>query len=55
MLAMFATFLAGVRCCLSTRGASSYVIVDDINILFIILNTLVRLHHLGVQRQLYRP
>ena len=43
VLAMFATFLAGVSLLFVDAGASSYVIVDDMNILFIILNTLVGL------------
>ena len=41
MVAMFATFLAGVSLLFIDRGASSYFIVDEMNILFIILNTLV--------------
>ena len=41
VLAMFATFLAGVSLLFVDAGASSYFIVDDMNILFIILNTLV--------------
>jgi hydrogenase-4 component F len=41
VLAMLATFLAGVSLLFVDAGASSYVIVDDMNILFIILNTLV--------------
>ncbi|MEQ1522910.1 MAG: hydrogenase 4 subunit F, partial [Aestuariivirga sp.] len=43
VLAMFATFLAGVSLLFVDAGASSYFIVDDMNILFIILNTLVGL------------
>ncbi len=45
VLAMFATFLAGVSLLFVDAGASSYIIVDDMNILFIILNTLVGLYH----------
>ncbi|MEP7173555.1 MAG: hydrogenase 4 subunit F [Aestuariivirga sp.] len=41
VFAMFATFLAGVSLLFVDAGASSYFIVDDMNILFIILNTLV--------------
>ena len=41
VLAMFATFLAGVSLLFVDAGASSYFIIDDMNILFIILNTLV--------------
>ena len=41
VFAMFATFLAGVSLLFIDAGASSYFIVDDMNILFIILNTLV--------------
>ena len=41
VLAMFLTFLAGVSLLFVNPGASSYFIVDDMNILFIILNTLV--------------
>ena len=41
VLAMFATFLAGVSLLFADAGASSYFIVDGMNILFIILNTLV--------------
>jgi hydrogenase-4 component F len=43
VFAMFATFLAGVSLLFVEAGASSYIIVDDMNILFIILNTLVGL------------
>ena len=43
VLAMFATFLSGVSLLFVGRGASSYFIVDEMNILFIILNTLVGL------------
>jgi hydrogenase-4 component F len=41
VLAMFLTFLAGVSLLFVDGGATSYFIVDDMNILFIILNTLV--------------
>ena len=43
VLAMFGTFLAGVSLLFVDAAASSYFIVDDMNILFIILNTLVGL------------
>ena len=41
VLAMFATFLAGVSLLFVDAEAGSYFIVDEMNILFIILNTLV--------------
>jgi hydrogenase-4 component F len=41
VIAMLATFVAGLSLLVAPREASSYFIVDDVNILFIILNTLV--------------
>ncbi len=41
VLAMFLTFLAGMSLLFVAREAGSYFIVDEMNILFIILNTLV--------------
>ena len=41
VLAMLATFVAGLSLLFAKREAGSYFIVDEMNILFIILNTLV--------------
>ena len=41
MLATFATFLAGVSLLFVDAGAGSYLLVDDLNIVFIVLNTFV--------------
>ncbi len=41
VIAMLATFVAGLSLLVAPREAGSYFIVDDVNILFIILNTLV--------------
>ncbi len=43
VLAMLATFAAGVSLIFAPKGASDYFILDEVNILFIILNTLVGL------------
>ena len=41
MLASFATFCAGVSLLVLPRATGDYLIVDDLNIFFIVLNTLV--------------
>ncbi len=41
VLASFLTFLAGLRLLFADRGVDQYLIVDDVNIVFILLNTLV--------------
>ena len=41
VLAAFATFLAGLRFLAVDRGVDAWFIVDDVNIVFIVLNTLV--------------
>ena len=41
VVAMFATFLAGLSLLAAPHQAGSYFILDDMNILFILLNTLV--------------
>ena len=41
-------------CCWTGPATGHYLLVDDLNIVFILLNMLRRLHHQRVQRQLHR-
>ncbi len=54
--ATFLTLLASLSLLLGDRPAPGrYLLVDDLNIVFIVLNYLRRIHHQRLQRQLYRP
>ena len=55
MLASGLTFMAGVSLLLVDRYRSDILIVDDFNIYLVIADDLRCLHHVDLQRELYRP
>ena len=55
VVATMLTFLCALSLFLQRPRAGSYLLIDDLNVIFIVLDDVRRLHHQRVQRELYRP